>query len=659
MSIGHHGVLLGGLRRFIIPLTYDEYLSDDVTPLVRNGIAPWITPNGFYGDGYGSRYSFTGLGDWVSGDNFYLQASIEPRRPTLNASFNRDVIVSVGVSVPYMQFAVLRDPLNGDWLNVGFRGRNAADMDENHPIARRDWRYEGRYPELSSGGFAARPQAIEFDASGHGYTVSAHYEDNDSIFHKVDAAGVVTGTYAFGAASHFAALSRDSTGRMWTVDYATGLVYRIDETASLSSGDFTPDVTYDMSAITGLGAIDFITVSGTEYLLAGQYLTSGTPYLYVVPATELVDGATFALGDRFKRFVCQYRVQGFDSRAGVLYVTGNRVNTEVSALGRLYTHNISTALSSSSDGSSLAIVSTYEAPTQYPEDVSFDPDGRLWTMTEGRTTVGDNDGFLAIWSTALAPQMNTWSLHYNGSRVRIWINNHWWNDIAFASGAPDRDQIEIGGPNPSIITEGWTNGYFHGYVRNVYFSNQIPDAALFNQVVDGDFEPNDLQVFPLTITNPGAESGTTGWTNESGSLATRASNPLPYQGAAYFSGGANAQTIAWQSIDLLAASGLSQSALNAAECYVMGTWWQAAFGGTDLDACGLGLAYTDGGSETSRSYPALINAAPAQGWYERNFSKLLGSGDDAVRLIYRSDRSSGTNNDGYVDSVSAVLYVKP
>ena len=38
----------------------------------------------------------------------------------------------------------------------------------------------------------------------------------------------------------------------------------------------------------------------------------------------------------------------------------------------------------------------------------------------------------------------------------------------------------------------------------------------------------------LTITNPGAESGVTGWTNEVGTLATRSASPSPHGGSAYF-----------------------------------------------------------------------------------------------------------------------------
>lgn len=655
--IGHHGVLLGGLRRFIIPLTYDEYLSDDTTPLVRNGIAPWITPDGFYGNGYNSRYSLFDA-EWITANINYLQATITPLRRTLNTAFSRDVIVGLGSANPFLQLSVLQDPANTSWLCVGFRGRDATNTDQNYPIVRQQWKFEGRYPQLKFGGHEARPQAIEFNVGDDGCTLAAHYEDQESIFHVLDASKNVIGQYTFGGPSHVATMARDGAGRLWATDYTTGILYRIDESASLSSGNFTPDLTYNLDDIMQVGSIEFITVSGTEYLLAGQYFTSGVPYIYVIPKSIITDGGKFLLGDRYKRFVCEHRVQGITNQGGTLYVAGNRIGGDAAAFGRVYTYNIASAITSLADGGSLTIVDSWQAPTEYPEDVSFDSSGRLWTMTEGQLSVGDREGFLSLWSTAFIPQENTYGVLYDENGITIKINNLLWGTIAFESGDVLVDRVEIGGPTSEVEGVGWTTGYFSGYVKNIYFANALPGPVLYQQIVDGDFEPNTLTAYPLTIVNPGAESGTTGWTNETGSIGTRSSNPAPYQGSAYFFGGPNLQTISRQSIDLLAVSGLSQGELDASDAWVSLSWHQAAFGGTDNDLGGLGLAFTDGGSETARNYSGLINVG-VQEWFMRNFTSELQPGDDAVRIIYRSDRNSGTNNDGYVDSMSAVLYVKP
>lgn len=640
------------------PLTYDEFLSDDVTALTVGGSGPHITNLGFKGNGIDSLYYYDAMPSWADGDNLYLQASITPLLPTRETTYLRDVIVSVGNTTPKLQFSVLQDPVNTAWLNVGFRGRNET-ANESHPYVRRDWKYHGRYPVLSAGGYDARPQSICFNVSDDGYTCVAHYEDQDSIFHVVDENGGLVDSYSFGSASHFSSLARDQSGRLWALDYTTGYLYRINEAVSMSTGTFTADITYNASAITGAGAIEFITYSGTDYLLIAQYLTIGTPYLYAVVATEFTNGGTLTLAERFKRFVIQFRCQGLavsSFTGSTLYISSNRINAE-SAFGRIYTVNISSAMAGS-DGATLSIVNLYQAPSQYPEDIDFDSAGRLWTLTEGQSSVGDKDGFLSIWSTNFTPQENHYSAYYNGSSVTVKVNNFVFETFDFVSGAVSASRLEIGGPIASIAGPGWENGYFAGYLRNVFVSNADASSETYNNVISGEYEPNTLTVVNLTLTNPGAKSGTTGWTNETGSIATRSTNPTPYEGSAYFSGGSNAQTISRQSVDLLSATGLLQSELNAKTAWVNLQWYQASFGGTDTDLCGMGLSFTNGGVETDRDYSSLINIPEDQVWCIRSFAKQVAADDDAVRIIYRSDRSSGTNNDGYVDSISAVLYYK-
>lgn len=654
----NHGVVASGGARSInflmAPLTYDEELEDG-TPLTRESSSgPHITNLGFYGNGYDSHYYLWGLPDWTE-TNLYLQASIKPLGKTRNTIDSRDVIVSVGGTTPKIQFAVLPDPVNTQWLCVGFRGRNTVST-ENRPYVRRDWRFEGRFPVGTFLGNVAIPQSICFNVADDYYTVVAHLEDADSVF-VFQGEGSTTIVPA-GFASHFSSLARDQSGNLWALDYADGTLYRLNESSMRAGGAFSAAITYDFSAIAGAGAIEFITYSGTDYILVAQYLTSGTPYVYAVPVSEITNGGVFVLTERYKRFVIQFRCQGLALQtfsSSTLYLSSNRINTE-SAFGRIYTVDIAAAMAGS-DGATLSIVSLYQAPSQYPEDLDFDSTGRLWTLTEGQTSVNDDDLFLSIWSTDFTPQENHFSAYYNGSSVSISINGYSATQFSFVSGAT-ADRLEIGGPSIDVSNPAWDGGYFIGYVKNVYVSDEQPSADRHEMIREGDFETKSLTVVPLTVTNPGAESGTTGWTNEVGAIATRSANPEPHTGSAYFSGGSNAQTIARQSIDLLAASGLDQTQLNARVSWVTASWYQASFGGTDTDTCGLGLAFTDGGSESSRSYSALLTFSESQIWFNRSFSKQLASGDDAVRLVYRSDRSNGTNNDGYVDSIAAVMYLQ-
>ena len=655
------GVTVQQINFICAPLTYDEFLSDDVTSLVSNTSAPYITDLGMACNGMDSRLTIAALPAWSGGsNNIYMQASITPFLPTRSTEFGRDVIVSVGSTAPKVQLSVLRDPVNSEWLCVGFRGRNNVGSDISAPYVRSDWRFEGRYPQLLDGAYKARPQAICFNISDNGYTCLAHYQDTNCIFHVIDASGALVGQYASGVSSHYSTLARDQSGRLWTLDYATGMLYRINEAASIATGVLSADFTYNLSIIAGVGCIEFITYSTTNYILAVQYLTSGTPYLYAIAVSSMVNGGTFAIASRFKRFAIQRRCQGLavqNFTDSVLYLSSNRINAESIDSGRVYTINIAAAMAGA-DGSTPAIVSLFQAASSLPEDIDFDSTGRLWTLTEGQQSVGDLDGFLSLWSTKFLPQENHYAVFYDGSSITFNVNNKLFQQFNFTSGFSGSAQLQIGGPNPIVDTPGWATGYFSGLIKNIFISDNRVNDALYSHIINGYFEPKSLTVVPLTIVNPGAESGTTGWINQVGSIATRALDPLPFHGAAYFAGGANAQTISHQSVNILSASGLTQVELDSHAHWVNVKWQQASYGGTDTDSASMGIAAMSGASELSRGYGVMINLPSSQKWFVRSFSKTMDAGADAAKIIYRSDRSAGTNNDGYIDSISAVLYIQ-
>jgi hypothetical protein len=642
-----------------VPLTYDEFLSDDTTALARNGDGQHLTDLGFLGNGSDSRYSYTMPG-WagVGGVNMYIQASIRPLYATRNTTFNRDVVVSLGNgSQPSFQFAIVPDDSDIDGFQVAFRGREDGNpSDTTYKMGRKDWRFEGQYPDLDVDGYAARPQSILFNESDDGYLVLAHYEDQKSVFHKISSDGELLDFYVFNAASHFSSLARSSSGDVYTVDYTSGKLYEIDTALSESAGFLVSKLIYDMSAITQLGSIEFVTVGVTEYLLAAQYLTSGTPYIYVIPITEITNGGSFATGDRYKRFVIEERNQGLTWDGTTLYVSGNRFTADVTATGVIYTYDIEGAILNDADGSSLTYgATTWDAPTQYVEDIDFDSTGRLWTLTEGSNSVGDQDGFLSMWSTGFATQENVYSSYYNGTTILLKINNKTFDEYNFDN-AINSSKLEIGGPSPSVAVDGFFNGYYIGYTRNIFFSNgQITDAEYDAVVAGTTYEPNTLTKVELSLTNPGAESGTTGWTDETGGLATRSSNPAPYAGSAYFSGGSNLQTVSTQAADILTATGLTQSELNGKTAWCRVDWHQAAFDGSDTDTGSMGIAFIDNSVEGSRLYQEEINTA-TQDWWQRGFSYSHVDGVDEIKLVYKADRLIGTNLDCYVDDIKAYVY---
>ena len=160
----------------------------------------------------------------------------------------------------------------------------------------------------------------------------------------------------------------------------------------------------------------------------------------------------------------------------------------------------------------------------------------------------------------------------------------------------------------------------------------------------------------ITLTNPGAESGTTGWTDELGGLGTRADTPSPHSGSAYFFGGAYAETRARQRVDLVAA-GASATSLDSGGCSAAVGWWQASYDGTnDPGACGL--RFLDASLSvlsTSMATDSLVS--PALTWSERSHSAAIPAGTRYMDVLIHATRAAGTNNDGYFDDITATVTV--
>ncbi len=160
----------------------------------------------------------------------------------------------------------------------------------------------------------------------------------------------------------------------------------------------------------------------------------------------------------------------------------------------------------------------------------------------------------------------------------------------------------------------------------------------------------------VALVNPGAESGTTGWTDELGGLGTRSDTPAPYAGTAYFFGGAYAETRASQRVDLVAA-GAAVVALDAGTCAATVGWQQASYDGTnDPGACGL--RFLDAAlAELSTSMGTDTLVSPALTWSARSHSAAIPAGARYVDVLIHAVRAAGTNNDGYFDALTLTLDV--
>ncbi|MCG8360299.1 MAG: DUF6531 domain-containing protein, partial [Kiloniellales bacterium] len=188
-------------------------------------------------------------------------------------------------------------------------------------------------------------------------------------------------------------------------------------------------------------------------------------------------------------------------------------------------------------------------------------------------------------------------------------------------------------------------------------------AGLQNNVYFNTFSltmiPRDPARIPVTIQNPGAETGnTSGWTNETGALGTQASgNPVSSQGARHFNGGSAALTVAYQ--DLAIPSG-HHAAVDAGNRSFELDWRQRSKSGSDK---GLArLVFLDGGG-VEIGTPVASSASAPSGWTDREISGVLPSGTRTVRLKLEAQRVSGTPNDAYFDMIQAKLirddYVAP
>ena len=173
-----------------------------------------------------------------------------------------------------------------------------------------------------------------------------------------------------------------------------------------------------------------------------------------------------------------------------------------------------------------------------------------------------------------------------------------------------------------------------------------------NIVSYGDGLPQTQYIEVLhTLTNPGAETGdTTGWTNETGSLAVRTGSPDPYSGSYYFYGGANVETIASQEIDLIT-DGVSATDIDNEILYFNLSAYCASY--SESDQGQLIIRYKDNSKvEISTDENTLSSVTPDQTWVKRGINKSpIPANTRYIDVILRCVRIAGTNNDAYFDDI--------
>lgn len=668
-------------NRLVFPLTYDEMDSANAVSLTRLGAtAPLVTPEGFEGDGYGTRLLYNSLPAWVAED---LPLTIHGTVVARQAYVNSD-------SADQMLFGLTTNTTNW-WAYQAFcQGYTTGFVSANTikfyitdtgstrriPLGRTSWAYSGIEPELTVSGNDVLPQGIVFLDSDT-LLLGCHAEDTESIVYKIRLSDwTLLGQFTFGTTTyrHIASLAKRDNGDIWCADYETGKLLRLDVSASISSGSAVILQTIDSSSLTGTGAIAFATISSTEYLLLAQYNTAdASGYLNLFPATTL-SGSTLVESDRYKRFVIGRRVQGIAMRSGSLLVSRNTIYGSTNAYGFVETYDI-TGMASLSDGATVNastnptyLLSTMHAPGPYPEDIAVHPvTNRVFIPTEGHGVVADIQGWLGVWNGSMnqyAEETYHLTANYDGaSTTVIKVNNTVFHTLTGSNPLYGPSILCIGG-RPSAVAAGFGNGCSVSRVRNVLLQDQALSNADYSAAISGSYEADALTAYTLTLTNAGAESGSaTGWTAETGTgiAAKNTANRTPPEGSWYFDGGSNVVSVSRQRLDLVS-QGMSSGELDSGTAWAKIRWYQAAFDNNDPG--GMGIRTLNAALSTlATTYSPLVytlggtGAAPYY-WQHRCYPVAIPTNTRHIDALYNaSGRTSGTNNDHYVDDIRVTIYV--
>lgn len=655
------GVVPDGLEEpdadaIIVPMVYDE-VDESVSPLTwaRLGDGPRITPAGMVGDGYQARLrANAGLPGFVtsSSGSLYLRATIAVFAGARNAT--RDVAVAVCVddatANPRLAFAVIDDPTATEEPNMAVRSFTGSTQTQR--MGRKDWRFAFTWPLKTSSGWEVRPQAIEYLDDGT-IVMSGHYEDHFSRCFRMDpSTGAELGWFDFPLAHyHVGALAQRSDGTVWFC--GTDHFLELDLEASFLSHAAVTVTDFDNTNSISTATAAWVTIDEVEYLALGEYATSGTPYLYLIDPADVVTGGPWPLADRIKRLALPLRTQGIAYKDGSMYFSSSDAGG-----GHLYAMDFDLWVSDGADGDSWSIYDTGEVwltPTQAAEDISFDPGGNVWAVVEGVSSVGDDDAFLSVWTSSLTgPEKNVYSAFYSGGTVTVRINDRLFSTHAWTP-TPTPGAIAIGGPPQA--SAGQTNGFFVGTIRDVVV--QSTDFA------PGDFDlgivyENEgfVEEYVLDIENPAAEDGTTGWTTEIGSLQGSGS-PSGHDGGNYFWGGAVVHTKASQRLDLSEQlDDLDLTRLDAGDCWAMVSWWAAVFS-AQADTQAMGFRFLDASLGTIAEHlSGAFGVSPTDFvWIPRSYGILIPSGTRHIEILMDMNRVDGSNNDGYIDDITAAVYV--
>lgn len=660
-------------QQMIFPLTYDETDLISGQPLTRSGgLGPLVMPQGFEGDGYGTRLSTTNLPTWVNSGPLSLAVTLRSPRAYLG-SF-RDTIVSLekndNSTSSRIQLAMVTDPRSAFSGALAVRAGTSQQI-----IGRPGWRYEFRSPVLREGSLVAKPQGILF-LDNDTVIFSVHMDDTESRVFKMRLSdGATLGQFTFGTATHrhVASFARRANGEIWAGDYDALVAMRIDLDLSFSTGVAQIVQTYNASLLPGFSAIEFATLNGIEYLVSAQYSTTDSgSFLKLIEASKLSNPG-YVAGDEYRSWNLGRRIQGIVMRSGKLMLARNALWGNTTTIsGYIEEYDIAGMYSGLANDATVNsttnpqyLLNTWDGPSTYVEDLAVSPSSNdLFTPTEGAYAVADADGYLALWSSNLQPQgvRNDYILDHDGvNTLTIRVNGRVWGSLAVALG-PSAEILTVGGP--PVGSAAFNTGFGWSIVSNLLLQNKAITSDVANTLFGGGYESRVLGMTVIPLTNPGAESGnTTGWTVETGGMTVRQANPLPYEGLYYFTGGNFATSVSRQR-RVLATYGVGATEIDAGRCWAKIRWKQSAYSAQDPGAMGVRRLNASNGT-ISTDYAPIAWTQGGGGatgpwyWVPRSYPVDLSSGTRSLDALYNAaSRTSGTANDFYVDNIELVVYTK-
>ena len=652
----------------VFPLTHDELEQNTALVLTRavTGAGHYCTAKGWLGNGVDSRLMNSALPAWLaaSGTAVSLAATITPG-PRRSARDYYVGLTNSGDSAK-IELSAVADSADASLTQMALRYGSAIQL-----LNRSGWRFAFRLPELF-GSVVPYNQALVF-LDSNTLLVACHFNDQLTALYRCD---LSTGLWTGKATSttvypHIGSLAVDSSGQVWATDNH-GDNIPVDLVASFPSDGSAGVITaaarglWSTPDVLSNGGITFVTVDGVEYVAKMAFSTGSDGHdtnLYVWRADQM--GAPAYAADRVKRFPLGTYCQDITWRAsdGYLYVSRG------TGRGTVQVYDITTAIRSLADGTTLTALATYDAPTMWTEGVAFHPTtDELWMSVEGLSAPGDARQFSgSIWISKLdgQPAENRYLVDFLPTgEYQIRINERLFHQFTpSAPAAPNR--LAIGGP-PNV-SPSWRGGYmFGGTIRNVALKDRPFAQSELDAINAGG--SGTLTSTPVPILNPGAESILSGspppvanWTEEvSGTVSwSRASNPLPASGAYYFAATGASQQLT-QIQDLLTILGLAGSALDtltaAGKVTVMLGWSQASWDGT-TDPGGFGIIALDASNAVLATIKSTEVWTDNQLWAPRTFSAQLPSGTRKVKLLQHATRTAGTNLDCYRDDLSAAVVV--